>query len=897
MTSGPITLWTGKEGQITVPEGDTVRSSNTDIVSVEKNGTAVTLTGGSKEGRAEVTAGESTWVVYNYASEAEYNYLYALFHEKRISVMGDSISTIKDKIPSGNALYYDNTTGKEMTFERNYWGDIITRFGAAEGIDEAWSGSTIGSKAASMASKDRINKLDDNGTPDVILYYGGSNPDSSVGAFDPDADYAKTVDWAQSYSDTASAYAASLQRMKATYPGAEIIAIIPYYEQNNIPKQAEVIEQIAKHYDITTIDLRELRNQEGISPNNELHPNMDGHSQIAAYICQQLYEQQAVTPNEKTVTYDANGGSFKNGSDPIKQSVTAKLPKATRAGYAFVGWFDQAAGGNKVASALDTAIPSGMQDNLNGTTLYAHWTRSFTWDFDNNLDAVDADGNVIITVSAEHGSTTLNDDNTVKFNDYQGNFTASIPYELEQLRAETKEFLDDLSTRDQRMIFANVTIVHMADTLEQLDADTETLQAIGLEQACQFSILRYQQEDGLNTALPYGLRRIKTTRTLTTESTAVLMPFRVQEIQDAGGIYYGVNAVSKNLLICNRKKLLNPHGFVLGVSGSGKSFSMKEAITFIALSTNDDIIMIDAEREYGELTRALQGSVLEISPSSPHHINPLDINRGYGAGENPVAMKSELMMSICEQQMGVGQLGAYHKSIIDRCTANIYHDFIKSGGEGQIPTLPDWRNEVKRQPEREAQELALASELFVEGSLNMFAHETNFDIDNRIICFDLYEMGEQLKPTALNVVLETIQNRVAANRLAGRYTWVFVDEVYLFFKYYYSAQFLYKCWKRFRKYAAAMTAATQNIEECLHSETARLMLANSEFLILLNQAATDRAELAKLLHISETQMSHVTNVEAGHGLMRIGSSIIPFVNEFPRDGALYRLMTTTPGDK
>ena len=429
VTSGPITLWTGKEGQITVPEGDTVRSSNADIVSVEQDGTAVTLTGGSKEGRAEVTAGESAWVVYNYASEAEYNYLYSLFHGKTISVMGDSISTIKDKIPSGNALYYDNTTGKEMTFERNYWGDIITRFGAVEGIDEAWSGSTIGSKAASMASKDRINKLDDNGTPDVILYYGGSNPDSSVGTFDPNADYAKTVDWAQSYSDTASAYAASLQRMKATYPGAEIIAMIPYYEQNNIPKQAEVIEQIAKHYDITTIDLRELRNQEGISPNNALHPNMDGHSQIAAYICQQLYEQRAVTPDEKTVTYNANGGSFKNDSDSIKQSVTAKLPKATRAGYAFVGWFDRAAGGNKIASALDTAIPSGMQDNLNGTTLYAHWTRSFTWDFDNNLDAVDADGNVIITVSAEHGSTTLNDDNTVKFNDYQGKL--STPFTLD----------------------------------------------------------------------------------------------------------------------------------------------------------------------------------------------------------------------------------------------------------------------------------------------------------------------------------------------------------------------------------------------------------------------------------------------------------------------------------
>ena len=477
------------------------------------------------------------------------------------------------------------------------------------------------------------------------------------------------------------------------------------------------------------------------------------------------------------------------------------------------------------------------------------------------------------------------------------NFTAAIPYELEQLRAENKEFLDDLSTRDQRMIFANVTLVHLADTLEQLDADTETLQAIGGESLCQFSILRYQQEDGLNTALPYGLRRIRTTRTLTTESTAVLMPFRVQEVQDAGGIYCGVNAVSKNLLICNRKRLLNPHGFILGVSGSGKSFTMKEFITFLALSTSDDIIIIDVEREYGDLTRALGGAVIEISPSSPHHINPLEITRGYGAGENPVAMKSELMMSICEQQMGAGELGAFHKSIIDRCTANVYHDFIKSGGRGRQPILPDWRNEVKRQPEREAQELALASELFVEGSLNMFAHETNVDIENRIVTFDLYEMGEQLKPTGLNVSMETIQNRVAANRLAGKYTWVFVDEVYLFFRYHYSAQFLYKCWKRFRKYAAAMTAATQNVEECLRSDTARLMFANSEFLVLLNQAATDRAELAKLLNISANQMSYITSAEAGHGLIRVGGSIVPFANDFPRNGELYRLWNTTPGDR
>lgn len=476
----------------------------------------------------------------------------------------------------------------------------------------------------------------------------------------------------------------------------------------------------------------------------------------------------------------------------------------------------------------------------------------------------------------------------------RNNFTAVVPYELEQQRAETKEFLDDLSTRDQRMVYANVTLLHMADTLEQLNADTETLLSKSL---CDFSILRYQQEDGFNTALPYGLRSIDVTRTLTTEAAASLMPFRVQEIQDMGGIYCGVNAVSKNLLICNRKNLLNPHGFILGVSGSGKSFTMKEFITFIALSTNDDIIIIDAEREYGDLVRALRGIVLEISPNSRHHINPLEIARGYGMGENPVALKSELLMSICEQQMGEGQLGAFHKSIIDRCTASVYHDFIKSGGKGRQPLLSDWRNEVKRQPEREAQELALASELFVEGSLNMFAHETNVDIDNRIIVFDLYEMGDQLKPTALNVTMETIQNRVATNRLAGKYTWVFVDEVYLFFKYYYSAQFLYKAWKRFRKYGAALTAATQNVEECLRSETARLMFANSEFLVLLNQAATDRAELAKLLNISENQMGYVTNAEAGHGLLRVGGAIVPFANEFPRTGALYQLWNTTPTDK
>ena len=477
----------------------------------------------------------------------------------------------------------------------------------------------------------------------------------------------------------------------------------------------------------------------------------------------------------------------------------------------------------------------------------------------------------------------------------KNNFTATVPYELEQLRAETKEFLSDLTERDQRMIFAVVTLVHIADTLEQLDADTEALLAIGREHLCQFSTLRYQQEDGLNTVLPYGLRRVKAMRTLTTESAAVLMPFRVQEIQDPGGLSYGVNAISKNLLICDRKRLISPHAFYLGVSGSGKSVGMKNTILNVALATGDDVIIIDAEREYGPLVKALGGEVIEISPHSGHHINPLEVAGDYD-GENPVALKSEIITSILEQQMGIGRLTGSHKSIIDRCTANVYQTYFKSKGKAPMPLLTDWRNEVMRQVDPEAREIALAAELITEGSLNVFAHPGNVDMDNRLVVLDLYEMGEQLRPTALVVTLEAIQNRVMENRRKGKYTWVFLDEVYLYFKYHYSGEFLYRAWKRFRKYAGIMTAATQNVEECLKSETARLMLANSEFLLLFNQAATDRAELSKLLHISDTQMGYITNAEPGHGLLRIGGTLVPFANTIPKDSELYRLMSTTPGE-
>ena len=478
----------------------------------------------------------------------------------------------------------------------------------------------------------------------------------------------------------------------------------------------------------------------------------------------------------------------------------------------------------------------------------------------------------------------------------KNNFSANIPYELEQSRADTREYLDDLTNRDQRMIFAVVTLVHLADTKEQLDADTESLVSIGGESVCTFGTLRYEQEQGLNTVLPYGLRQVHALRTLTTESTATLMPFRVQEIQDRGGFCYGVNAISRNLLICDRKRLIAPHAFYLGVSGSGKSMTMKNTIADVVLGTEDDVIIIDAEREYGSLARAFGGEVIQISPYSQHHINPLEVSTALDKDENPVAMKSELLNSIIEQQMGVGIFTGAHKSIIDRCVQAVFRPWQKSKGKKPMPLLTDWRNEVLKQPEPEAREIALAAEIITEGSLNVFAHPSNVNVNSRIMVLDLYEMGDQLRPTALVVTLDAIQNRVMENRKRGKFTWVFIDEVYLYFKYHYSAEILYKAWKRFRKYGAALTAATQNVEECLRSETARLMFANSEFLILLNQAATDREELGRLLHISETQMGFITDVEAGHGLLRMGGAIVPFANTMPKDTELYKLMTTTPGE-
>ena len=471
------------------------------------------------------------------------------------------------------------------------------------------------------------------------------------------------------------------------------------------------------------------------------------------------------------------------------------------------------------------------------------------------------------------------------------NYNVAVPYDMEQQRKESREFLNDLVTRDQRMMFAVVTLVHTADTPEELDSDTEAILACARKHLCQMAVLKYQQLDGLMTALPIGVRKIDALRTLTTESLAVLMPFRVQEISDRGGFYFGENAISKSLILYDKSRLMNPNAFILGVPGSGKSFNVKELIAILALSTDDDIIICDPEREYAPLVEALGGEVIRIAAGSGHHINAMDMVEGYGDGGNPVVDKSEFVLSLFEQ-LG-GRLNPQAKSIVDRCTAAVYEDGRASGG---TPTLVTLRDKLLMQPEPEARELALSLELFTSGSLDAFAHKTNVDTQNRIVVYDIMGLGKQLKTMGLLVITDAMLNRVTRNRRQGKRTHIIIDEFHVVFESGYSGAFFSSAWRRFRKRNAYPTAITQNVEYLLDSVLASTMLSNSEFIVMLNQAAADRQKLGNLLGISPEQMNYITNADEGCGLLRYGSAIIPFVNRFPRDTKLYKLMTTKPSD-
>ena len=473
------------------------------------------------------------------------------------------------------------------------------------------------------------------------------------------------------------------------------------------------------------------------------------------------------------------------------------------------------------------------------------------------------------------------------------NFSAVVPYDMELQRKESKEFLDDLTTRDQRMMFAVITMVITADSKEQLDADTETVQATARKHMCQMAVLKYQQLDGLNTVLPIGTRKINAFRTLTTESLAVFIPFKVQEIMDKGGIYFGENAISHNLIMCNKENLLNQSAFVLGVPGSGKSFSVKELIAFLILNTEDDILICDPEGEYAPLVEAMGnlGSVIRVSAGGRDRLNAMYMVDGYGEN-NPIVVKSEFIMSLIEQIDKKG-VGPQHKSIIDRCIANVYRNAYETG---TTPTLCTLREMLLEQPEPEAKQIALSLELYTTGSLDIFGHQSNVDLDKRVVVFDIHGLGAQLKPTGLLVITDTMLNRVTLNWKKGKRTHVFIDEFHVVFENEFSAQFFNSAWRQFRKRNAYPTAITQNVEYLLDSVQASTMLSNSEFIVMLNQAASDRGQLAKLLNISNEQMSYITNADPGCGLIKYGGSLVPFVNRFPKDTKLYQLMTTKPGE-
>ena len=473
------------------------------------------------------------------------------------------------------------------------------------------------------------------------------------------------------------------------------------------------------------------------------------------------------------------------------------------------------------------------------------------------------------------------------------NFSAVVPYDMELQRKESKEFLDDLTTRDQRMMFAVITMVITADTKEQLDADTETILSTARKHMCQMAVLKYQQLDGLNTVLPIGSRKINAFRTLTTESLAVFIPFKVQEIRDPGGIYFGENAISHNLILCNKENLLNQSAFVLGVPGSGKSFSVKELIAFLILNTDDDILICDPEGEYAPLVEAMGnlGSVIRVSAGGKDRLNAMYMVDGYGEN-NPIVVKSEFVMSLIEQIDKKG-VGPQHKSIIDRCIAAVYRNAAEAG---TTPTLCTLREMLLEQPEPEAKQIALSLELYTTGSLDIFGHQSNADLDKRVVVFDIHGLGAQLKPTGLLVITDTMLNRVTLNWKKGKRTHVFIDEFHVVFENEFSAQFFNSAWRQFRKRNAYPTAITQNVEYLLDSVQASTMLSNSEFIVMLNQAASDRNQLAKLLSISNEQMSYITNADPGCGLIKYGGSLVPFVNRFPKDTKLYQLMTTKPGE-
>ena len=474
----------------------------------------------------------------------------------------------------------------------------------------------------------------------------------------------------------------------------------------------------------------------------------------------------------------------------------------------------------------------------------------------------------------------------------QSGYTSDvINEELKYSLVEAEELLDDLRSKNQKMFMTNIVIMVTANDFDELENNTEAIEAVVRKHICSVSTLKFQQEKGLQSVLPIGNCTLEIRRTLTTESTAVFLPFSSKEISQENGMYYGLNALSNNLIIFNRLMLKNPNGFILGSPGSGKSFSAKREMVNVFLATDDDIIIIDPEREYSPLVKALMGEIINVSPASTNYINPLDMSQNYSDDENPLVMKSDFILSFFECLVGKQGLTAKERGIIDRCLTITYAEYMQDFDPAKIPTLIDFYEVLKSQPEKEAKGLALSFELYIKGNLNVFAHKTNVNTTNRVVCYDIKDLGKQLKTLGMLIVLDYVWNRITENRAKGKRTWIYMDEVYLLFANEYSANFLFELYKRARKWGGVPTGITQNVEDLLKSETARSMLSNTDFVMMLNQATSDRVQLARLLNISDNLLAYVTNSDSGQGLICCGGSVIPFRDKFPHN-ELYDLMTT-----
>lgn len=474
-----------------------------------------------------------------------------------------------------------------------------------------------------------------------------------------------------------------------------------------------------------------------------------------------------------------------------------------------------------------------------------------------------------------------------------------LPPDLITYAGEAQTLLNSLQSRDERMFLATVLILNLAPTRQKLENDIFQAASVAQKHNCTLKRLDWQQEQGLMSSLPLGLNQIEIQRGLTTSSLAIFVPFTTEELFMSGeALYYGINALSSNLIMADRKRLKNPNGLFLGVPGSGKSFSAKREIANAFLTTKDDIIVTDPEAEYAPLVNRLGGQVVQLSPVSSQYVNPMDINPDYSDEENPLTLKSDFILSLCELIVASKDgLQPVEKTIIDRCTRLVYRDYLQDPRPENMPVLGDLYELLLKQEETEAKRLATALEIYVTGSLNVFNHRTNVDLTNRLVCYDIKQLGKGLKKIAMLILQDQVWNRVTVNRAAHKTTWFYCDEFHLLLKDEQTAAYSVEIWKRFRKWGGIPSALTQNVKDLLASREIENIFENSDFIYMLSQAAGDRQILAKQLGISPTQLSYVTHSNAGEGLLFYGNTIIPFVDHFPKDTELYRIMTTKPEEQ